>query len=160
MSDPRTYPPPKLTRTAIVTGGSQGIGRSTAEALVFDGWNVLISGRRIESLQSVVKSISERAKTRVATAESTPVGPIGQIRMIVGDMGTEDAVENMFSRAFELFGQVDLIFINAGIGAPTVPIQQLGFDAWKSVVDINLNGSGCLSLDCGAATEGGGTGCS
>lgn len=60
--------------------------------------------------------------------------------MIVGDMGTEDAVENMFSRAVELFGQVDLVFINAGIGAPTVPIQQLGFEAWKNVVGVNLNG--------------------
>lgn len=69
MSDPRAYPPPKQTRTAIVTGGSQGIGRSTAEALVLDGWNVLISGRKIESLQSVVKSISSRTKT-----ETTQVG--------------------------------------------------------------------------------------
>lgn len=129
----RDFPPPKGIRSAIVTGASQGIGRSTAEALALDGWNVLISGRRVEVLQASVKSITARVCSKNPQSEV-------QVRMYVGDMGDEAAVQNMFARATELFDRIDLVFINAGAGAPPVPIQQLSFQQWSTVVHINLNG--------------------
>jgi NAD(P)-dependent dehydrogenase (short-subunit alcohol dehydrogenase family) len=113
-------------KTAIVTGAGSGIGRAVALALLNEGYAVTLAGRRAERLD-------ETAKLSGAPAERVLTVPL--------DVGDPAAVRTLFDRTVERFGRVDLLFNNAGIGGPPVPLEELTDDQWRRVVDTNLNGA-------------------
>ncbi len=111
---------------ALVTGGGAGIGRATAMALARAGWHVALAGRRREKLDEVAREI----------------GFLGRRAIAHGcDVGDPEAVKGLFATIEKGFGRLDLLFNNAGLGAPAVPIDELTFAQWKAVVDVNLNGA-------------------
>lgn len=111
-------------RTAVVTGAGSGIGRATALALLADGWQVVLAGRRVEPLQQVIEESGAGA-----SALAVPT-----------DVADPAAVTRLFEVAVSTFGRVDLLFNNAGTGAPAVPLDELTVEQWRSVVDVNLSG--------------------
>jgi len=111
---------------ALVTGGGAGIGRATALALAGAGWTVAVTGRRLEPLQ--------------ATAREIEAGG-GRALPATADVGDPQSVKALFAKIESEFGRLDLLFNNAGVNAPRVPIDELTFDQWKAVVDANLTGS-------------------
>jgi len=112
------------SKIAVVTGGGSGIGRAAALALLRDGWSVVLAGRR-ESLLAAV-------------AEQSQAG--ARVLAVPTDVADPASVRALFDRTVEVFGRVDLLFNNAGVGAPAVPLEELPLEHWKNVVDINLNG--------------------
>ena len=113
-------------RIALVTGGGSGIGRATAIALARAGWHVALAGRRREPLDQTAGEIA--ALGRRALPASCDVGDPG-------------SVKGLFAEIERGFGRLDLLFNNAGMGAPAVPIDELTYAQWKAVVDVNLNGA-------------------
>ena len=113
-------------RTAIVTGAGSGIGRATALALLNEGYAVVLAGRRPEALAETVA----QAGSRASLALSVPT-----------DVADPNSVVALFGAATAAFGRVDVLFNNAGTGAPPVPLEDLDFDAWRRVVDVNLTGA-------------------
>jgi len=111
-------------RVAIVTGGNAGIGKAAALALLADGWRVAIAGRRREVLEQV----------------AAECGAGGRVLPVPTDVSDPASVEALFAATLKAWGRVDLLFNNAGIGAPAVPIEELPLEKWKQVVDTNLNG--------------------
>ena len=111
---------------ALVTGGGAGIGRATALALAGAGWTVAVTGRRLEPLQ--------------ATAREIEAGG-GRALPATADVGDPQSVKALFAKIESEFGRLDLLFNNAGVNAPRVPIDELTFDQWKAVIDANLTGS-------------------
>lgn len=112
-------------RVAIVTGGGSGVGKYTAFALLRDGYAVAVAGRRVEALES--------------TVSEAPSG--SQVLAVPADVTDEDSVAALFAKTTETFGRLDLLFNNAGIGAPPVALEELTFEQWTSVVNVNLTGS-------------------
>jgi NAD(P)-dependent dehydrogenase (short-subunit alcohol dehydrogenase family) len=113
-------------RFALVTGGGAGIGRATAMALARAGWHVALAGRRRDKLDEVAREI----------------GFLGRRAIAHGcDVGDPAAVKGLFAAIEKGFGRLDLLFNNAGLGAPAVPLDELTFAQWKAVVDVNLNGA-------------------
>jgi len=112
-------------KVAIVTGAGSGIGRAVAVTLLKNGYKVALAGRRSEMLQ---ESIAEAA------------APSGAALAIPTDVSDRHAVQALFARTQESFGRLDLLFNNAGTGAPAVNLEDLTFEQWKNVVDINLTG--------------------
>jgi NAD(P)-dependent dehydrogenase (short-subunit alcohol dehydrogenase family) len=113
-------------KVAIVTGAGSGIGKAAALALLGDGYCVALAGRRKDRLEGVV-------------AEAGPAG--ARALAVPTDVGDPQAVRALFARTVEAFGRLDLLFNNAGVGAPGIPLEDLTYEQWKSVVDINLTGS-------------------
>jgi NAD(P)-dependent dehydrogenase (short-subunit alcohol dehydrogenase family) len=113
-------------RYALVTGGGAGIGRATALALARAGWNLLLVGRRRELLEKVAGEIEALGRRSLAAP---------------CDVGDPQAVKGLFAAIEQGFGRLDLLFNNAGAGAPAVPFDELTFAQWKAVVDVNLNGA-------------------
>jgi NAD(P)-dependent dehydrogenase (short-subunit alcohol dehydrogenase family) len=111
-------------KVAIVTGGGSGIGKAAALALLADGWRVAIAGRRPEVLDAVVSGSGAAERALV----------------VLTDVTNPSSVEALFAATVKAWGRVDLLFNNAGIGAPAVPIEELSLEHWKQVVDTNLNG--------------------
>lgn len=116
-------------RVAIVTGAGTGIGRASALALLGDGWRVALAGRRAAPLYEVIEA-AEQMGVAAAFALAVPT-----------DVREPDAVRALFDAARERFGRVDLLFNNAGVGAPDVPLDELTLEQWQRVVDINLTGA-------------------
>jgi NAD(P)-dependent dehydrogenase (short-subunit alcohol dehydrogenase family) len=114
-----------MTKVAIVTGASSGIGEAVAIALLRNGYAVALAGRRKELLDDAAKKS----------------GADGRALVVPTDVGDPKSVANLFARTREAFGRLDLLFNNAGIGAPAVPLEDLSFEQWKAVVDANLTGS-------------------
>ncbi len=112
-----------MDRVAVVTGGGSGIGRAAAVALSQDRWSIVVTGRRQETLTETTDQID------------------GPSLAVVADVSDPDQVDHLFAQAVERFGRVDLLFNNAGGGAPPVPIDELEIDAWRRVVDVNLTGA-------------------
>ncbi len=113
------------SRIAIVTGAGTGIGKAASLALLRDGWCVVLAGRRQAPLEQV----------------RTEAGADGARALVVGaDVGVPDSVRNLFAKTREKFGRLDLLFNNAGVSSPGVPLEELSFEQWKSVLDINLTG--------------------
>jgi len=112
-------------RVAVVTGAGTGIGKAATLALLGDGYRVVLAGRRAEPLGQTIAASG--AETGRALAVST-------------DVTDPLAVQALFARAQQAFGRVDVLFNNAGRGAPAVPLEDLSFEQWKAVVDVNLNG--------------------
>ena len=114
-------------KIALITGGGSGIGRSAALALQGDGWNVAVAGRRKEELDKTVSM-------------AKPGG--GKLVAIAADVGKPDDVKRLFAELKKAFGgRLDFLLNNAGMGAPGVPMEELTFEQWKAVVDVNLTGS-------------------
>ena len=111
-------------KVAIVTGAGTGVGRAAALALLADGYSVVLAGRRLEPLDAVVAESG-------AGARALPVPT---------DVSDVDSVKNLFEATTAAFGRVDLVFNNAGVNAPGVPLEDLTVAQWKNVVDINLTG--------------------
>ncbi|GAD21930.1 SDR family oxidoreductase [Acidovorax sp. MR-S7] len=114
----------ETSKIAIVTGAGTGIGKAAALALLGNGWTVALAGRREQPLLD-------------AAAESG-AGP--RALAVPTDVSDPQAVRSLFDQVVERFGRVDLLFNNAGVGAPAVPLEDLPVEQWKNVVDINLNG--------------------
>jgi NAD(P)-dependent dehydrogenase (short-subunit alcohol dehydrogenase family) len=112
-------------KVAIVTGAGSGIGKAVTLALLKEGYCVALAGRREEPLSKVAKESD--AGSRALTVPT--------------DVADVKSVRALFARTKELFGRLDLLFNNAGIGAPAVPLEDLPFEQWKAVVDINLTGA-------------------
>ncbi|WP_334164893.1 SDR family oxidoreductase [Phenylobacterium sp.] len=113
-------------KVAIVTGAGSGIGRAVALALLREGWSVALAGRRPEALDETVAQAGEAADWAMPVAT---------------DVADPAAVERLFQATRGRFGRLDLLFNNAGTGAPPVPLEDLTLDAWKRVVDVNLTGA-------------------
>ena len=110
-------------KVAIITGGGTGIGRSAALGLQGDGWNVVVTGRRKEELEKTV---------------ALAVKGGGKMLAIAADVTSQADVKRLFAETVKAFGRVDFLFNNAGMGAPAVPMEDLPFETWKAVVDVNL----------------------
>lgn len=111
-------------KVAIVTGGGSGIGKAAALALLADGWRVAIAGRRQEALDQVVAESKAAARALAVPTDVTDPA----------------SVEALFGATVKAWGRVDLLFNNAGIGAPAAPLEDMPLEQWKRVVDTNLNG--------------------
>ena len=111
-------------KVAIVTGAGSGIGRATAVALMEVGYSVTLAGRRRDALE--------------ATSASAPIG--ASVLIVPTDVRDIHSVQALFRKTIESFGRLALLFNNAGVGAPPVPIDELTLEQWQTVVDINLTG--------------------
>lgn len=113
------------TKIALVTGAGSGIGRTAALGLLDDGWAVVLAGRRAEPLQA----LAAEAETRGQTAMAVPT-----------DVTDPDSVQALFTAIERTFGRLDLLFNNAGVNAPAVPMDELPLDTWFRVIDTNVTG--------------------
>ncbi|MBC8006815.1 MAG: SDR family oxidoreductase [Prolixibacteraceae bacterium] len=112
------------SKVAIVTGAGSGIGKAVALTFLKDGYRVALAGRRKDALE---QTASESGAGSRALAVST-------------DVANPDSVKALFAKTKQTFGRLDVIFNNAGVSAPGVPLEDLTFEQWKNVVDINLTG--------------------
>ena len=111
-------------RVAIITGAGSGIGKRTALLLLAEGYSVALAGRRLDRLQ-----------------ETAAEAGAGERALIVPtDVTDPTAVDELFDRTLEAFGRLDLLFNNAGRGAPRVEFDEISYEDWKAVVDVNLTG--------------------
>ena len=113
------------SKVAIVTGAGTGIGKAVATAMLKDGYKVVLAGRRSEPLE---KAIAEAG------------APKGNALAMPTDVADPASVARLFARTREAYGRLDVLFNNAGVGAPPKNLEDLTFEQWKSVVDINLTG--------------------
>jgi NAD(P)-dependent dehydrogenase (short-subunit alcohol dehydrogenase family) len=111
-------------KVAIVTGAGSGIGKAAALALLADGWHVVLAGRREQALLAVIAQCSAPERALAVPA----------------DVSKEDDVVALFDATKAQFGRLDLLFNNAGTGAPAVPLEDLTLAQWQGVVDVNLTG--------------------
>ncbi|MDZ7937826.1 MAG: SDR family oxidoreductase [Rhodoferax sp.] len=109
---------------ALVTGAGTGIGRAVALALLHAGYRVVLAGRRAEPLQEVAQAS--------ATDRAYPFS---------ADVSRPESVDQLFAMVKNTFGRLDLLFNNAGLGAPKVSIEDITYAQWQAVVDANLTGS-------------------
>jgi NAD(P)-dependent dehydrogenase (short-subunit alcohol dehydrogenase family) len=112
-------------KVAMVTGGGTGIGRSSALALAKNDYSVVITGRRKEPLDQTAADIEKLGVKALA---------------VIADVGKPADVDMLFARTKQTFGRLDVLFNNAGMSAPGVPLEDLPFETWKAVVDVNLTG--------------------
>jgi NAD(P)-dependent dehydrogenase (short-subunit alcohol dehydrogenase family) len=112
-------------KVAMVTGGGTGIGRSSALALAKNGYSVVITGRRKEPLDQTAADIEKLGVKALA---------------VIADVGKPGDVDMLFAKTKQTFGRLDVLFNNAGMGAPGMSLEDLPFETWKAVVDVNLTG--------------------
>ena len=112
------------SRIAIITGAGTGVGKAAALALLRDGYRVALAGRRVEPLNAVVQ-------------ES---GAAGRALVVPTDVADPDSVRALFDATVAAFGRIDVLFNNAGVNAPGIPLEDLTVQQWRTVVDINLTG--------------------
>jgi len=115
-----------ISRVAVVTGAGSGIGKCVALALLRDGFSVALAGRRAAALEATA---AEAGETR------------GRTLVVPTDVARPDSVRNLFAKTMESFKRVDVLFNNAGRGAPPVPLEDLTDEQWNVVVDTNLTGA-------------------
>ncbi|HEX5285724.1 MAG TPA: SDR family oxidoreductase [Polaromonas sp.] len=111
-------------KVALVTGAGTGIGRAVALALLGEGYRVVLAGRRIEPLNEVARESGTDRALAVATDVSRP-----------------ESVAALFAKIKEVFGRLDVLFNNAGVNSPRGNLEDLTFEQWQNVVNINLTGS-------------------
>jgi NADP-dependent 3-hydroxy acid dehydrogenase YdfG len=111
-------------KIAVVTGAGSGIGRAVAIGLLNEGYAVVLAGRRADMLEQTARESGSANALTVATDVTDP-----------------DSVRRLFETARHRFDRVDLLFNNAGINAPGIPLEELSVEHWKSVLDVNLTGA-------------------
>ena len=109
-----------ITKVAVVTGAGSGIGRAVSLALHSAGYHVVLAGRRASQLEQTASS--------------------GDL-VVPTDVGDPQAVRALFAKTKEVFGRIDVLFNNAGIGAPGIPMEDLTYEQWNAVVQVNLTGA-------------------
>jgi NAD(P)-dependent dehydrogenase (short-subunit alcohol dehydrogenase family) len=114
-----------MEKVALVTGAGSGIGRAVALAFSKAGYQVVLAGRREAELQ----------RTREMSGLADSILPVKC------DVSQPDSVDALFSATKERFGRLDVLFNNAGMGAPAVPMEELTFEQWNAVVNVNLTGA-------------------
>src|SRR5499433_996810 len=114
------------SKVALVTGAGTGIGKHSALALMREGYAVVLAGRRKDLLEATA---AEGKSTGAATL------------VVPTDVADPESIRALFAKTKDTFGRLDLLFNNAGIGAPPVPLEELPFEKWKAVVDTNLTGA-------------------
>ena len=107
-------------KVALVTGAGTGIGKAAALAMLQDGYRVALVGRRKELLEKTASGFDNAM-------------------VLPGDITKQEVVKAVFAKVKERWGRLDVLFNNAGMGAPAVPMEDLPYETWKAVVDINLN---------------------
>jgi NAD(P)-dependent dehydrogenase (short-subunit alcohol dehydrogenase family) len=115
-----------MTKVAMVTGAGTGIGRASALALFREGYRVVLVGRRRDLLEQ--------------TAQEAGVDAASFL-VVPANVADPDSVRGLFAQTKESFGRLDLLFNNAGMGAPAIPLEDLSFEQWKMVVEVNLTGA-------------------
>src|SRR5262249_15315072 len=114
-----------LQKVAVITGAGTGIGKAVALALMREGYAAVFAGRRKDKLE-------EAASEGKSSGAKSLVVPT--------DVSDPAAIKALFAKTKETFGRLDVLFNNAGIGAPAVPLEDLPYETWKQVVDTNLTG--------------------
>jgi NAD(P)-dependent dehydrogenase (short-subunit alcohol dehydrogenase family) len=114
------------TKVALVTGAGTGIGKAVALAFLQEGYRVTLTGRR--------KELLERAVVEAGTAA-------GQALIVPTDVRDPASVQALFTKTKEAFGRLDVLFNNAGVSAPGIPLEDLSYEQWQAVVDTNLTGA-------------------
>jgi len=114
-----------MTSIALVTGAGSGIGAATALALAAAGHHVVLTGRRIATLDDTIKQ------------SSTP----DAMEAIATDVSDESQVDELFKTIEAKHGRIDVVFNNAGTNVPPMPIDELTVDQWRQVIDVNLHGA-------------------
>ena len=112
-------------KVALVTGASAGIGKASALALLAAGYSVVLTARRGELLERAIEESGARERALAVTA----------------DVGDPQSVKALFARTKDRFGRLDVLFNNAGMGAPAMPMEDLPFDKWQAVLSANLTGT-------------------
>ena len=113
-------------KTALITGAGSGIGREAALALLAEGCNVTLAGRRLDALEETVRQ----------------AGPFaGNALSVSADVSDPESVRELFAASMERFGRLDLLFNNAGVTIPATPMEDVGYEDWVRVININLTGS-------------------
>jgi NAD(P)-dependent dehydrogenase (short-subunit alcohol dehydrogenase family) len=113
-------------KVALVTGAGSGIGRAASLALHSAGYSVVLAGRRAAELERTAAS-AKASDTRMLSVPT--------------DIGQPESVRELFARTKETFGRLDVLFNNAGIGAPGIPMEDLTYEQWSAVVAVNLTGA-------------------
>ena len=113
-------------KVALVTGAGTGIGKAAAKALLGGGFRVVLTGRNIEKLNQAIQDIG---------------GSNQNILAVACDVGKPEEVKRLFSEIQKQFGRIDVLFNNAGIGAPAIPMEELSYEQWMNVVNANLCGA-------------------
>ena len=113
-------------KVAVVTGAGTGVGRAAALALAGEGFALVLAGRRPEPLKEVASEVGSTGGRAIA---------------VPTDVTDPASIHTLFTRTVEVFGRLDLLFNNAGMGARAVPLEDLTVDEWRAVVDTNLTGS-------------------
>ncbi len=108
-------------KIALVTGAGTGIGRAASLGLMKNGFDVVLTGRRKDKLEETAK-----------------MGPSGMSLVVVSDMTDPKSIDALFARAKEAYGRLDVLFNNAGVGTPPVPLEELTREQWQATVDTNL----------------------
>jgi len=113
------------SKVALVTGAGSGIGRAVAQALLQDGYRVVLSGRRLEPLSELVEEAHAAGQHALA---------------VTVDVRDPASVDALFAQIEQTYGRLDVLFNNAGVGAPAVTMDELTVEQWKNVIDTNLTG--------------------
>ncbi len=111
-------------RVAIITGAGSGVGKAAALAMLADGYRVVLAGRRREPLEAVLSGHPRGA----------------DVLVVPSNVADAESVEALFQATLARFGRVDVLFNNAGVGAPAVPLEDMTIEQWRTVIDINLSG--------------------
>ena len=112
-----------MKKIAMITGAGSGVGRAVAQALAQAGWSLALVGRKRETLEETAQSLA------------------GSHLVIPADVGDPTAVKAIFAQIKDRFGRLDMLFNNAGIGTPAIPIEDLSFEQWQAIVAVNLTGA-------------------
>jgi len=112
-------------KVAVITGAGTGIGKAVALALMREGYAAVLAGRRKEKLDE-------------AAAEGSSTG--AKSLVVPTDVSEPQSIKSLFAKTKETFGRLDVLFNNAGIGAPAVPLEELPYETWQKVVATNLTG--------------------
>ncbi len=113
-------------KVALVTGAGVGIGKAAARALLHGGFQVVLTGRNLDKLQNAITDIG---------------GVVQNCLAVACDVGKPEQVKQLFATLKEKFGRIDVLFNNAGIGAPAFPMEELTYEQWMNVVNANLCGA-------------------